>query len=110
MKAAGLEPVGLHELRHALASVAIAAGVTDLKRIQSWMGHATMAMTIDCYGHLLQTGEEEARAAVNAFLARERAVEHLRPRSGHAAPRSALQRGFRAVVVRGMKMRAVYVP
>jgi len=44
----------------------------DLKRIQAYMGHASLAMTVDTYGHLLKTGEEEARAAMNAFLAEER--------------------------------------
>jgi integrase len=46
-KAAGLEPIGLHEARHTFASVAISSGVKDLKRIQVWMGHATMSMTTD---------------------------------------------------------------
>lgn len=68
---AGLERIGLHECRHTFASVAIYARV-DLKRIQAYMGHASLAMTVDTYGHLLKTGEEEARAAMNAFLAEER--------------------------------------
>jgi hypothetical protein len=34
------------------------------------MGHATIGMTFDTYGHLMPGGLEEAAAAANAFLAR----------------------------------------
>ena len=47
----GLHP---HELRHTAASLAIAAGA-DIKVIQQMLGHASAAMTLDQYGHLLRT-------------------------------------------------------
>ena len=40
-----------HELRHTAASLAIAAGAS-VKAIQSMLGHASAAMTLDRYGHL----------------------------------------------------------
>lgn len=44
----GLVP---HELRHTAASLAIAAGA-NVKAVQSMLGHASAAMTLDRYSHL----------------------------------------------------------
>ena len=46
---AGLIP---HELRHTAAALAIGAGAS-VKGIQMMLGHASAAMTLDRYGHLL---------------------------------------------------------
>jgi integrase len=67
--AAGLEPIGLHEARHTCASLFIASGA-NAKAVQSIMGHATIGMTFDTYGHLMPGGLAEAAAAADAFLAR----------------------------------------
>jgi integrase len=64
-----LEPIGLHEARHTCASVLIASGANP-KVIQKVMGHATIGMTFDQYGHLMPGGLDEAAAAANAYLAR----------------------------------------
>lgn len=45
---AGLVP---HELRHTAASLAIASGA-NVKAVQSMLGHASAAMTLDRYSHL----------------------------------------------------------
>ena len=39
-------------LRHTTASLAISAGA-NVKVVQRMLGHATAAMTLDLYGHLL---------------------------------------------------------
>lgn len=67
--AALLQPIGLHEARHTFASMLIASGA-NAKVIQTVMGHATIQMTFDRYGHLMPGGLEEAAAAANAYLAR----------------------------------------
>jgi integrase len=64
---AELEPIGLHESRHTCASLLIASGA-NAKVIQSVMGHATIGMTFDVYGHLMPGGLDEAAAAANAYL------------------------------------------
>ena len=55
--AADVAPLRLHDLRHTCASLAIAAGA-DVKVLQRMLGHASAALTLDRYGHLLpgQTG------------------------------------------------------
>ena len=50
--AAGVAPLRLHDLRHTCASLAIAAGA-DVKVLQRMLGHASAALTLDRYGHLL---------------------------------------------------------
>lgn len=75
VKAAGLEPLRLHDLRHTCASLAIAAGA-DVKVLQRMLGHASAALTLDRYGHLMpgqaesvaERLDEMARAAGTASL------------------------------------------
>ena len=57
-KAAGLEPITLHECRHALASWMIASGEHP-KAIQAFMGGATIHMTFDRNGHLMPAAARE---------------------------------------------------
>lgn len=67
--AAGLERITLHECRHTYASYMIAAGI-ELAKISKWMGHATITITIDRYGHLLNDDREVDMAKVDAYLER----------------------------------------
>lgn len=62
-----LEPIGLHEARHTFASLLIAAGV-NAKALSSYMGHASVTITYDRYGHLMPGNEEEAAALADAYL------------------------------------------
>lgn len=55
---------GFHALRHACASAWIKQGV-DLKRLTAWLGHSSVQMSIDVYGHLLSDPAGDA-ALVNA--------------------------------------------
>jgi integrase len=66
-KAARLTPIGLHESRHTFASLMIAAGV-NAKALSTYMGHASITITLDRYGHLLPGNEEQAAELLNAYL------------------------------------------
>ena len=68
-KRAELAPIGLHEARHSFASTLIAAGV-NAKSISAYMGHASITITYDRYGHLMRGNEEEAVERVDAYHAR----------------------------------------
>ena len=46
----------------------IAAGV-NAKALSVIMGHATISMTFDVYGHMMPGGLEAAAATANAYLA-----------------------------------------
>lgn len=55
----------LHALRHATASLWIRQGV-DLKRLKTWLGHASVQLTIDRYGHLMKDALGDATIVANA--------------------------------------------
>jgi integrase len=50
---------GIHALRHAAASLFIEQGWNP-KKIQTLLGHASIGMTMDVYGHLFENAEEDA--------------------------------------------------
>lgn len=54
-----------HALRHAAASGWIASKI-DLKRLQVWIGHESIQLTLDTYGHLLADQERDAELAMLA--------------------------------------------
>jgi integrase len=71
-RAAGLDPITLHECRHTYASLMIAAGV-NAKALQTFMGHASITVTLDRYGKLFPGSEDEAAVLLNAYLERAHA-------------------------------------
>jgi integrase len=66
-KNAKLETIGLHECRHTFASLMIAAGV-NAKALSSYMGHSSITVTLDRYGHLMPGNEDEAAALLDTYL------------------------------------------
>ncbi len=80
---AGLDRITLHECRHTFASLMIAAGV-NAKALSTFMGHATISITLDRYGHLMPGSEAEAAGLLDAYLTaqRERDEEAARGAGG----------------------------
>lgn len=81
VKAAGLSPLRLHDLRHTCASLAIAAGA-DVKVLQRMLGHSSAALTLDRYGHLMpgqarSVAERLDEMARRAVLVPSAPVAHL---------------------------------
>jgi integrase len=70
-EAAALEALTLHEARHTFASLMIAAGV-NAKALSTFMGHHSIVITLDLYGHLMPGSEEEAAALLDSYLLRSR--------------------------------------
>jgi integrase len=66
-KEADLAPVGLHEARHTFASLMIAAGV-NAKALATYMGHSSISITLDRYGHLFPGSEGQAAGMLDAYL------------------------------------------
>jgi integrase len=66
-KAVGISPdirhpkYGMHSLRHAAASLFIEQGFSP-KRVQALMGHSTIQMTFDTYGHLFPSQDSDQTA------------------------------------------------
>jgi integrase len=66
---AGLAPIRLHECRHTYAAFMIAAGI-NAKALSTYMGHSSITITLDRYGHLLPGNETEAASMLEAWLQR----------------------------------------
>jgi integrase len=68
---AGLsDEITFHTLRHTYASIQIAAG-TSLTALRDRMGHGSIQITSDVYGHLLPTEDDRTRAAIDDAFTKE---------------------------------------
>jgi integrase len=67
LKRAGLQTMRLYDLRHSFVTIGLAAGV-DPKTVSEEAGHATVAFTLDHYGHVLQSMREGAVDKREAWL------------------------------------------
>jgi len=74
VKAAGLGRVRIHDLRHTHAAWLISAGV-PLTAIQRRLGHASIQVTSDLYGHLLPVVDEGIMRTLDRALPGERGGE-----------------------------------
>ena len=63
----GLPDVGLHSLRHTHVSMLVHAGI-DLTTISKRVGHASPAITLGVYSHLVTRSDAAAAAAIDAAL------------------------------------------
>jgi integrase len=66
-KRAGLSPIRLHDLRHSVASILLAQGVHP-KVVSEQLGHATIALTLDTYSHVIPSLQEEAAGVIAAAV------------------------------------------
>jgi integrase len=73
-KSSLLTRITLHECRHTFASLMIAAGV-NAKALQTYMGHSSVAITLDRYGHLMPGSEAEAAGLLDTYLAAARTAQ-----------------------------------
>jgi integrase len=85
---AGLDRVTLHECRHTYASLMIAAGV-NAKALQTFMGHASVAITYDLYGKLMPGSEAEAAGLLDAYLTAQRERDEEAARGAGGEPTGA---------------------
>lgn len=70
VKASGLPPVRLHDLRHCAATFMLAAGAT-LKEIQETLGHASYSITADIYTSVLGELQRSTADATAALIPRK---------------------------------------
>jgi integrase len=66
-KRAGLPQIRLHDLRHSVASILLARGVHP-KVVSELLGHATIALTLDTYSHVIPSLQQEAAGVVAAAV------------------------------------------
>lgn len=61
-----IRPIGLQDCRHTAVSQMLDAGIT-IDKVSKFIGHASITITIDRYGHLLPGGEVDALALLDAY-------------------------------------------
>lgn len=66
-KATKLEGLTLHDCRHSYASLMIDAGANP-KALSTYMGHSSITITMDRYGHLMPGNESEAAERFDRYL------------------------------------------
>ena len=67
LRAAGLQHMRIHDLRHAAASMMLRQGssLDDVKRV---LGHASISITCDTYGHLVEGRSREVADGLDRLL------------------------------------------
>jgi integrase len=68
VRAAGLEPLRPHDLRHTAVALWIAAGANP-KEVAVRAGHTSVSFTLDRYGHLFEGHDAELRDRLDAMHA-----------------------------------------
>ncbi|MGI9861787.1 site-specific integrase [Moorella naiadis] len=71
LKRHGLPPLPFHGLRHTAATMLINQGL-QAKNISSRLGHSTISITMDLYGHYLRSADKEAADRL------EQAYQHMK--------------------------------
>jgi integrase len=68
LKRAGLNPaMRLYDLRHSFATLSLEANVNP-KTVSEWMGHSSVAFTLDTYAHLLPGWFAKASETISRLL------------------------------------------
>lgn len=67
LKRAGLPQVRFHDLRHTAATLLLSKGINP-KIVSEVLGHASVAITLDLYSHVLPDMQQQAAAAMDAVL------------------------------------------
>ena len=62
-----LPPIPLHGLRHSYATLALSSGVNP-RIVSARLGHATVALTLDVYSHVLPQADQEAAERIAELL------------------------------------------
>jgi integrase len=68
LRRAGLRHIRFHDLRHTYASLLVALDVHP-KRIQALMGHSSIKITMDTYGHLMHETDSDAAEKIAEAVA-----------------------------------------
>ncbi|TDU90400.1 site-specific recombinase XerD [Kribbella voronezhensis] len=74
IKAIGVPTLRVHDLRHTAASVWLGSGA-DPKVVQRILGHASAAMTMDLYGHLIDQNLWDAARKIGGTTGTRRELE-----------------------------------
>lgn len=72
---AGIREMRLHDIRHTYASILLSRGESPVY-VKEQMGHSSIQMTVDIYGHLIPSSN---RGAVNQFDSPKPSATYTQP-------------------------------
>lgn len=64
---AGIRRIRVHDLRHTAASLMLDQGVA-IRTVMETLGHSTISMTMDTYGHVMETTLRDAARKMDEAL------------------------------------------
>ena len=67
VKNIGLNDTRFHDLRHTYATLSLQNG-DNIKTVSQTLGHATVAFTLDVYGHVTEQMKQESAARMEAYI------------------------------------------
>jgi integrase len=67
LKRAGLPEIRFHDLRHTCATLLLSKNVNP-KVVSEMLGHASIAITLDSYSHVLPDMQDSAATAMDSVL------------------------------------------
>lgn len=76
LRKAGIDKIRFHDLRHTFVSMLIAKNI-PVKYIQKQVGHTSIQVTMDRYGHLLPEVEQQGVTALNDILSVKDGVQEI---------------------------------
>jgi len=74
LKKTGAPKITFHDLRHTHASLLIKQGV-HIKVISERLGHSSVSITMDTYGHLMPNMQRDAAAGLDRLIQKKREVQ-----------------------------------
>jgi integrase len=82
---AGVSGLEIHGLRHTAASLMIAAGA-DPKLVQVQLGHASISITFDIYGHLFPDRLDELGLDLDRMVRKRQSMTHTHRTNARTTP------------------------
>ena len=67
LESIGLGDVRFHDLRHCYAAISLQNG-DDIKTVSENLGHATVAFTLDVYGHVTDKMRKDSADRMQAYI------------------------------------------
>ncbi len=83
LKKAGLRAIRFHDLRHTFASWLIANG-ESLAYVKDQMGHHSIQITVDTYGHLIPGANRQAVNRLAAMVENPQPIRNQEEKRGQA--------------------------
>jgi integrase len=87
LRAAGIRAIRFHDLRHTFGAMLIAAGA-PLNYVKEQMGHASIQVTVDTYGHLIPGVGERYVDRLDSKTSPQQSATQAQPTSDPERPDS----------------------